>query len=211
MRRGASWQQSIASVAYSAKRLNAPVKPDKYRSLLMQWEYFVKNEGKVERHKKENRDKKSQVTCLVEGKSVDVVFLNLSEAFGTVSHSILLEKLADHGLDGDMLKNKFSAVLGPVLLNSYTNDLDKGNKCPLSKFADNTKLGGSIALLEGRRALQKDLDRLAGRAKPKCMRFNKVKCQVLHFGYRNPMQHYRLGQSGWKAAQWKKDLGLAAG
>jgi len=34
------------------------------------------------------------------GKDVDVIYLDFSKAFDTVPHSIFLEKLAAHGLDG---------------------------------------------------------------------------------------------------------------
>jgi len=34
-----------------------------------------------------------------EGRTVDIVYLDFSKAFNTVSHSIVLEKLAAHGLD----------------------------------------------------------------------------------------------------------------
>ncbi|GAB0187058.1 cAMP-dependent protein kinase inhibitor alpha [Grus japonensis] len=75
------------------------------------------------------------------------------------------------------------------------------------QFTNDTKLCGVVDTLEGRDAIQRDLDRLERWACVNHMMFNKAKCKVLHMGRHNPKHDYRLGGE-WSETSPEENLGM---
>ncbi|PKU42345.1 rna-directed dna polymerase from mobile element jockey- hypothetical protein [Limosa lapponica baueri] len=85
--------------------------------------------------------------------------------------------------------------------------MDSGIECTLTKFASDTKVCGMADMLEGRDAIQKDLDTLERWACADRMKFNQDKYKVLHLGRGNSKHKYRLGREWMESSSEEKDFG----
>ena len=176
--------------------------------------------------------------ALDKGEPVDVIFLDFAKAFDKVPLARLMEKVWAHGIRGNMLRwiknwltdrqqrvvlnGTFSewmavlsgvpqgSVLGPLLFIIFINDLDEEitGGVMASKFADDTKVGRTVATEKERAELQEALLKLERWADRWGMEFNVSKCKVMHFGRNNPRHNYTMKGRLLEKTEEERDLGV---
>jgi hypothetical protein len=174
------------------------------------------------------------ITQLVDGGiPCDMLFLDFSKAFDSVSHIKLIEKLTVLCFPQHLvswiysylyarrqrvcLRGHFSSwshitsgvpqgsVLGPLLFNIYLSDLPKRIRSENCSYADDFKLYSPSYLAS---SLQLDLDRVVAWSTENALELNPDKCAVMHFGHNNPCTPYHIGTRVITIKTSHPDLGI---
>ncbi|XP_071806990.1 uncharacterized protein [Asterias amurensis] len=169
--------------------------------------------------------------------AVDVISLDFSRAFDTISHDILVKKLqlcynikgaaldwiesfvtnrlqrvVYKGFTSDWLPVGSGvpqgSVLGPLIFVLYANDLQLQLSSNLVQYADDTSLFKNVTTDAPDSLLQKDLNTIVNWAKLNCLRSNADKCKSIRLTWRRMSKpEYNLGNSPLECVDSIKLLG----
>ena len=156
------------------------------------------------------------MTAIDKGCYIGEVFLDLSKAFDTVNHRLLLDNLRDVRVNSRslcwfqnyiedrkwsvMLGNVMSSfkqitcgvpqgsILGPLLFSIYVHDLPgQAVCCGVSQFDDTAVHAASASIMEIEHRLNDDLGQTAKWLRFKKLHIDAIEIQVVHFGGRRAL------------------------
>ena len=200
------------------------------------------------KHQHGFRSKRSTETQLLEcfndwssnvdfGEAVDVLYLDISKAFDTVSHSKLIYKLSQYGIHGNFIRwisaflsdrsqavrvdSVLSAyervvsgvpqgsVLGPFLFLLFINDLPRVcQNSSIKMFADDSKIYFKCTDPADRTKLNDDIVRVFDWFHRNQLKVAVEKCAVLHLGSSNPKYRYQIHNTVLPSVESMKDIGV---
>ena len=210
---------------------------------------FLKSENLLSINQHGFIKQKSTVTCLLEcldswsrcfeeHSSVDILYIDISKAFDSISHAKLLALLQAMGVKGLLLKwiqvwltqrqqcvkvnNTFSefkkvrsgvpqgSVLGPLLFCLYMTGLDKVLKFSKVKYyADDAKIFLKVAKMEDAMKFQSEIDNVMRWADTWQLRIAFEKCAILHMNPINSIDYqYKMGDIQLAVVNQIRDLGV---
>jgi ribonucleases P/MRP protein subunit RPP40 len=172
------------------------------------------------------------------GLQVDVIYTDVSKAFDSVCHSLLISELSSLGIQGSYLmwiksylENRRQRVLiggvesreilvssgvpqgshlGPILFSLFVNDVSifQNSKCLL--YADDLKLFRQVQSTNDTLLLQSDLSILSTWCKKKMLTLNINKCSVMRFHRcSSPLIHiYEIDNLPLSSVTSYNDLGI---
>ena len=166
---------------------------------------------------------------------VHACYLDISKAFDRVNHILLVEKLKNYGISGnllswlqDYLTDRYvqvqvdgalseripvtsgvpqGSVLGPILFLLFVNDIPELIHSRILLFADDIKIWTRVKNVEDCYRLQHDLDALSDWSLKNKLPFNLKKCKMLQLGTSHNYS-YHLGSMNLEWASEEKDLGV---
>jgi len=157
---------------------------------------------------------------------IDVVYFDISKAFDSVPHKLLILKLTTFGISGKLLEwfanylsNRYQrvvldgacsdwlpvesgvpqgSILGPLEFILFNNDLPQAlsPNTFIGIFADDTKIYRVIKTIRDCLTLQYDIDKITAWGKKWGMKFNANKCQVITISNQIPKLPFRYTMGG---------------